>query len=168
MMGEKSLQDRFERVFSETLWEKKIFEQRRNDFLISTDRDRLDINAIHAFLTESYWAQGRSKETVIRTIENSLCFGLYQGAKQIGFSRVATDCTVFAYLMDVYVLAAHRKKVLGAWLLESVVSHPELRTVKWILATSDAHGLYKKFGFLPLEKPERLMERKSQAATGAL
>lgn len=139
----------------------RIVEWRRDDLLISTDRSRFHIDSIHEFLTHSYWAQGRSKEAVLRTIENSLCFGLYQDKNQIGFARVATDFTVFGYLMDVYVQETYRRKGLGSWLVETVLSHPDLQTVKWILATTDAHHLYNKFGFVPLEEPRRLMERKA-------
>jgi GNAT superfamily N-acetyltransferase len=138
----------------------KIVESRREAYLVSTDLKRLDIGAIHQFLTHSYWAEGRSRETVARSIENSLCFGLHEDKTQIGFARVATDFAVYAYLMDVYVLEPYQKKGLGAWLLESVLAHPELQTVKWVLGTKDAHGFYEKCGFTRFGYPERLMERK--------
>jgi N-acetylglutamate synthase-like GNAT family acetyltransferase len=134
-------------------------EWRRGDYSISTDRSRLDREVIHAFLRESYWARGISREVVDRSIENALCFGLYEGAQQIGFARIISDFVTFAYLADVFVLEAHRGRGLGQWLMEVIRAHPELQGLRrWMLATKDAHGLYRKFGFLPLEKPERIME----------
>lgn len=134
-------------------------EWHREGFVITTDRARMDVDAIHAFLTRSYWAKGRSRETVARSVEHSLCFGLLEGRSQIGFARVLTDYAVLAYLMDVYVLESHRGKGLGAWLVGTAVSAPELRGLKWMLATLDARKLYERFGFGPVDRPERLMQR---------
>ncbi|MGH9364731.1 MAG: GNAT family N-acetyltransferase [Thermoanaerobaculia bacterium] len=134
-------------------------EWRRDDYSISTDRDRLDRQVIHAFLRESYWARGIPREVVDRAIENALCFGLYEGDRQIGFARVISDFSTFAYLADVFVLDSHRGRGLGTWLVEVMRAHPDLQNLRrWMLATDDAHGLYRKFGFQPLEKPERIME----------
>ena len=132
-----------------------------NDIVISTDKKLLDVTMIHAYLSErSYWAKGRSLETVKKSIENSLCFGLYnpQG-KQLGFARVATDFAIFGYLMDVFVLEEYRGQGLGKKLIEFVVNHPDIKILRRIgLATSDAHGLYRQFGFCPVSSPEKMME----------
>jgi GNAT superfamily N-acetyltransferase len=136
-----------------------IFETTRGPYTISTDVARLDIDAIHAYLTRSYWAEGIPRDLVARSIEGSLCFGLYGGSGQIGFARVITDRATFAYLCDVYVLEEHRGAGLGKWLMEAVVSHPALQGLRrFVLATRDAHGLYAKFGFKPLADPGRSME----------
>jgi len=129
------------------------------EYTISTDRRRLDLDVIHRFLASSYWAQGRALERVVKSIEQSLPFGIYHGEVQVGFARVLTDYVVVAYLADVFVLEAHRGKGLGAWLVGVVTSHPELRQVRrWLLGTRDAHELYRKFGFAE-PKPGVLMER---------
>jgi GNAT superfamily N-acetyltransferase len=136
-----------------------IYEQRRGSFLISTDRAKLDAIAIYLYLSESYWAKTRSRDAVERSLTNSLCFGLYEDNKQIGLARVVSDFATFAYLCDVYVLDSHQGKGLGAWLLQAVMSHPELQNLRrWLLATRDAHGLYRKAGFTELKTPERWME----------
>lgn len=131
------------------------------DFHISTDKGLLDIDVIHKFLSEeSYWANRRTREQTERAIENSICFGLYDGKKQIGFARVVTDCATFAYLGDVFVLNEYRGKGLSKKLMEAVVSHPDLQGLRrWLLATKDAHGLYEQFDFALLRLPERWMER---------
>ena len=137
-------------------------EWRRGDYLISTDQSLLDLKLIHDFLTNSsYWAIGRSFETVKRSIENSLAFGLYENDKQIGFARIVTDYATFAWVADVFVLEGARGKGLGTWLVEVIISHPELQGFRrWTLATKDAHEIYRKFGFKELKRPERWMERR--------
>ena len=131
----------------------------RGDYAISTDRDRLDIAAIHAFLSQSYWSPGIPLAVVQRAIANSLCFGLYHGRSQIGFARVVTDKATFAYLADVYVLDDHRGKGLSKWLMEVVIGHEDLQGLRrFILATRDAHGLYRQYGFAPLADPSVMME----------
>ena len=131
----------------------------RNDYTISTDPERLDLNVIHGFLTTSYWAKGRSRERVVASIEQSLPFGVYRGNAQVGFARVLTDYVTLAFLADVFVLEAYRGKGLGVWLVEVVTSLPELSSVRrWHLLTLDAHGLYQKFGFAE-PAPGRHMER---------
>lgn len=128
-------------------------------YSISTDPKRLDLDAIHAYLTRSYWAKGISKELVSKALQNSLCFGLYEGSVQIGFARVITDRATFAYLSDVYVLEAYRGRGLGKWLMGVIVAHPDLQGLRrFSLGTRDAHGLYRQFGFTPLAHPERHME----------
>jgi GNAT superfamily N-acetyltransferase len=127
---------------------------------ISTDPARLDLDVIHGFLRETYWAKGTTRATVERSIANSIPFGLYapDGA-QAGFARVVTDRAVFAYLGDVFVLPEHRGRGLGVWLVETVLAHPDLQGLRrFHLATADAHGLYARFGFRPSD-PARMMDR---------
>ncbi|HKQ12725.1 MAG TPA: GNAT family N-acetyltransferase [Steroidobacteraceae bacterium] len=125
----------------------------------STDPARLDVDAIHAFLTQSYWSPGIPRATVARAIANSLCFGVFWQGQQVGFARVVTDKTTFAYLCDVYVLEAHRGHGLSKKLMEHVTKHPDLQGLRrMMLATRDAHGLYAQYGFTPLSAPDRIME----------
>jgi GNAT superfamily N-acetyltransferase len=132
----------------------------RGAYTISTERRRLDIRIIHDFLTRSYWAEGIPLAVVERSLEHSLCFGVYHGESQVGLARVITDYTTFAYVSDVFILEEYRGRGLSKWLMECVVEHPELQGLRrWILFTRDAHGLYKKVGFAPSRTPERLMER---------
>ena len=134
-------------------------EERRGEFVVSTDPSRLDVSVIHAFLAESYWAEGIPREVVERSIEHSICFGLYEGDKQIGFARAITDRTTFAYLADVFVLESHRGRGLSKWLMAFVMAHPDLQNLRrFFLATRDAHSLYEKFGFRPPAHPERYAE----------
>jgi GNAT superfamily N-acetyltransferase len=136
-------------------------EWQRGEYQISTDRERLDLDVIHDYLSsQSYWAKGRSRETIRRSIENSVPFGLYKGEELVGFARVITDYATFAWLADVFVLESARGQGLGKWLVEVILSHPELqRFRRWVLATKDAQGLYRRFGFEELKRPERWMER---------
>lgn len=131
----------------------------RGEYSISTDPRFLDVGAIHEFLTTSYWAEGIGRELVQRALDGSLCFGLYHGAEQVGLARVVTDRATFAYLCDVYVLQSHRGHGLGAWLTETVMSHPDLQGLRrFSLVTKDAQGLYRKFGFAEVEAAGRHME----------
>lgn len=132
---------------------------RRGDYLISTDRSRLDLDVVHRYLSEeAYWSPGVAREIVERSIEHSLNFGLYRGEEQVGFARVVTDYATFAWLADVFVLEPHRRLELGKWLLETVLAHTELsRLRRWLLATKDAHGLYERFGFRPTAGDPRFM-----------
>ena len=141
-------------VSSEHQWQ-------RGEHTISTDIERLDIPLIHDFISnQSYWAQGRSFETVQRSLENSLNFGLYKNNQQIGFARVVTDYATFAWIADVFVLPEHRGRGLSKWLMEVILSHSELQGFRrWVLSTKDAHSLYARFGFIALRRPERWMER---------
>ncbi len=136
-------------------------EWQNGEFIISTDRTRLQIEAIYKFLSEeSYWAKERTKEQTLTAIKNSLPFGVYTGENQIGFARVVTDYTTFAYLGDVYILKEFRSKGLSKWLMDVIIGHPELQGLRrWVLATKDAHTLYEKFGFHALVHPERWMEK---------
>ncbi|HEX3084887.1 MAG TPA: GNAT family N-acetyltransferase [Pyrinomonadaceae bacterium] len=133
----------------------------RGDYSISTDRARLDLDLIHHYLSnESYWATGRSHEVVVRAIENSLPFGIYRDQELVGFARIVTDYATFAWVADVFVLPEHRGRGLSKWLMEVIIAHPDLQGFRrWVLSTKDAHGLYERFGFIPLHRPERWMER---------
>ena len=156
----------------------KVIEVKNDDYMVSTDPARLDAAKVHAFLTTAYWSEGIPLGVVKKALENSLCFGLYHKGELVGLSRVVTDYATFAYLCDVYVLEVHRGKGLGHWLVECVMTHPELQNLRrFILATRDAHGVYANFGFTAL-KPvtvERMMERhdpevykRMNAAKGAI
>ena len=146
--------------FADAAHPEKIVESRRDEFVISTDRTRLDLDAIHQFLTNCYWAKGIPREVVARSIEQSLCFGVYDGSgAQVGFARVISDFATIAYVGDVFVLDTHRGRGLGKWLMESITHHPALQNLRrWILTTRDAHGLYAQVGFTPVQSPERFME----------
>ena len=135
-------------------------EWQRGEFTVSTDKARLDMDVIHGFLNTSYWAAGRSRETIQRSIEHSLPFGVYQGQQQVGFARVITDYATFAWIADVFIVDSVRGRGLGKWLMEIILGHPELQGFRrWVLATKDAHELYRRFGFTELRLPERWMER---------
>ena len=138
-----------------------VVESRRGEFLISTDPNRLDLDVIYEFLTNCYWSKGIPREVVARSIEHSLCFGVYDGnGVQVGFARVVSDFATVAYLGDVFILETHRGRGLSKWLMESITQHPALQGLRrWILLTRDAPELYKKFGFTPVKAPERYMER---------
>ena len=140
-----------------------VIEARQAGYLLSTDTERLDFSAVHAYLSRSYWSTGISRSLVERAAANSLCFGLYReqppAAEQVGYARVVTDRATFAYLADVYVLEAHRGQGLSKWLMRFITAHPDLQTLRrFLLGTRDAHGLYTRFGFGPLADPTRMME----------
>ena len=131
----------------------------RGKFEISTDPARLDLDVVHRFLAGSYWAKGIPREVVERSIAGSLNFGLYEGGVQVGFARIITDRATFAYVCDVFVLDSHRGQGLAKWLMETIRAHPDLQNLRrWVLATRDAHGLYRKVGFRDLQDPARYME----------
>lgn len=138
----------------------QVLELLQNNFTISTDKNLLQIDVIHKFLSEeSYWAGNRTKEQTLTAIENSICFGVYYQENQIGFARVVSDCATFAYLGDVFILSEFRGNNLGKQLMQEILAHPDLQNLRrWILATKDAHGLYEQFGFHGLKFPERWME----------
>jgi GNAT superfamily N-acetyltransferase len=134
---------------------------RDDGYEVDTDPDRLDRRMIHRFLsTEAYWALGVPRNLVDRSIDHSLNFGVYRSdGSQVGFARVLTDTVVFAYLADVFVLPAERDRGLGSFLLETIVSHPDLRRLRrFSLATADAHGLYERFGWRPHPRPQDILE----------
>ncbi|MFD0990174.1 GNAT family N-acetyltransferase [Mariniflexile jejuense] len=127
---------------------------------ISTDKSKLQVDVIHQFLTTTYWATGRTLQEVKKTIETCFCFGVYLNEKQIGFARIATDYTVFAYIMDVFILPEYRGKGYSKQLMKAINEEPQLQSCNvWMLKTSDAHNLYKQFGYTELKHPEKVMER---------
>ena len=132
-------------------------------FTVSTDKSRLKLPVIHNYLcNESYWAKGITLETLIRSIENSLCFGVYQDTEQIGFARVISDQATFAYVADVFILEPFQGQGLSKKLLKTILEHDDLQGLRrWMLGTADAHGLYNQFGFKELSNPERFMELKN-------
>jgi len=148
---------------------------RRDGFTIDTDRARVDLDVVHGFLTTCYWSPGIPREVVKRAIEGALCFGIFHegardgdagdpdarpGGEQVGFARVITDGATFAYLADVFVLEPWRGRGLSKWLMECVTGHPDLQGLRrWMLATRDAHELYRRYGFTAIENPERWMHR---------
>ncbi|MBW2279485.1 MAG: GNAT family N-acetyltransferase [Deltaproteobacteria bacterium] len=133
-------------------------EEQRDGIQLSSDPARIDLAGVHAFLTDSYWSRGIPIETVARSIEHSLCFGLYDGGAQVGFARFITDRATYARLMDVYVLDSHRGRGLGEWLVGVALDHPDLQGLKMIsLATRDAQGLYERFGFRTIGDGGRAM-----------
>ena len=133
----------------------------RGDFMVTTESEKISLDVVHAFLAnESYWAKNIPRDVVEQSIENSLCFGLFQNEEQIGFARVITDRATIAYLGDVFVLTTHRGQGLSQWLMECVMSHPDLLGLRrWILLTGDAHGWYEKFGFTAIAAPQKWMEK---------
>src|SRR5512144_1775859 len=137
----------------------QMIETHRDNFTISTDPARLDMDAIVDMLTRAYWAVGRPRERTERAIQNSLVFGVYQGDRQIGMARVVTDFSIFAYLCDVFIHEDYRAQGLGKWLIQTIMEHPDLKDMRrWLLVTSDAHGLYRQYGFTTIEDPEHWMQ----------
>ena len=133
--------------------------RKKGKYSISTNPRRLDLDAIHGFLSRSFWAEDIPKKLVAKSIRNSLCFGVFHGRDQVGFARVVTDRATYAYLCDVYILESHRGKGLSKRLIEVVMAHPDLQGLRrFQLVTRDAHGLYKRFGFRAPKHPERHME----------
>lgn len=139
----------------------KTFQWQKDGYTCSTDKSKLDIDIIHDFLIkDAYWAKGRTKEQVKRSINHSLSFGIYKAQRQVAFARVVSDFTIYAYILDVFVLEDERGFGLGKFLMESMLSHAELLGVKrWMLGTEDAHGLYQQYGFSPLKKVDNHLER---------
>ena len=137
----------------------QVFETQRDGFAISTDPERLDIDAIVDMLARAYWAIGRPRERTERAIRNSLVFGVYDGDRQIGVARVVTDYSIFAYLCDVFILEGYRAHGLGKWLIQTIMEHPDLREMRrWLLVTHDAHRLYRQYGFTSIDDPEHWMQ----------
>ena len=136
-----------------------VFDRTRDGFRITTDVAAMDVDAIHAYLTRSYWSEGISKELVARAMAGSLCFGLLDDGRQIGFARVVTDKATYAYLCDVYVLEEYQGRGLGTWLMRELMTHPDLQELRrFTLVTRDAHKLYEKCGFSALANPSGHME----------
>lgn len=139
----------------------RILEWENDHYLLSTDKHKIELQVVHSYLcNESYWARGIPIETVKRSIDHSLCFGIYYENKQVGFARIISDFTTFAYLADVFVLPAHRGKGLSKWLMQIIMSYPDLQGLRrFLLTTMDAHELYRQYGFAEYPQPERMMSR---------
>src|SRR5438105_12365823 len=132
----------------------------RDEFVISTDRARIDVDLVHEYLVGSYWAAGMPRAVLERGIENSLTFCIYDHDRQVGFARAITDLATYAYLSDVFVIGAYRGRGLSKWLMECILAHPDLQGLRrWSLVTRDAHRLYARYGFVPLQTPERYLEK---------
>lgn len=137
-----------------------VINEYKDEFCISTEKTKLDIDAIHGFLsTKAYWSINIPKEKVLTSIQNSLCFGVYEDKKQIGFARIITDYSTIAYLGDVYILEKYRGKGLSKWLISTIMDFPSLQGLRrWILLTGDAHELYRKYGWTDIVDPNKWME----------
>lgn len=133
----------------------------KNDFEISTDKSKLDVAFIHAYLSgESYWAKNIPIALVQKSIDHSVCFGLYYQQQQIGFARMVTDFATFGYLADVFIIESFRGNGLSNWMMETITNYPDFAELRrWMLATRDAHGLYQQYGFTALDTPSRIMQR---------
>lgn len=137
----------------------EIIERQKNNYLLSTDKSKIDPAAVHKVLSQSYWSEGIPLEVVKRSIDNSLCFAIYSDKKLVAFARVISDFATFAYLADVFVVNEYRGRGLSKWLLQNIIDYPELQGLRrFTLATRDAHGLYSQFGFKPFARPDRWME----------
>jgi GNAT superfamily N-acetyltransferase len=132
----------------------------QTSYTISSDKSRMDLGFIHDYLsTKAYWCLRIPFDTVRRAVEHSLCFGVFHGQQQVGFARVITDYATIAYLGDVFIIPEHRGKGLSKELMQAIMAHPDVQGMRrWILLTMDAHGLYRQFGWTPVEHPERYME----------
>ncbi|MFH0882801.1 MAG: GNAT family N-acetyltransferase [bacterium] len=139
----------------------EIYERFRDEFRISTDRGLLDIDLIWRFLSdEAYWSKGIKRSRIERAIRHSICFGLYQGKKQIGFSRVITDHSILAYVLDMFIIEEYRGKGHGSWMIQCMLEHPDLKRVRrWMLRTHQQHELFHKFGFEVFGEPQTIMSR---------
>lgn len=142
-----------------------INETQKDNLTLSTDPDRLDIDAVCGFLAQAYWADTRSRATIERSLKNSLVFAVYDGDRQVAMSRVVTDFATFAWLCDVFVHPDYRGRGISKWMMRDILAHPDLQGLRrWILASTTARGLYSQFGFIQLQHPERWMELFDQAA----
>jgi GNAT superfamily N-acetyltransferase len=141
-------------------------EWRKDTYRISTDKTQLDVDLIYDFINQkSYWGVGRPRKVIHKSIQNSLCFGIYKEDEQVGFARIITDYATFAWIADVFVVEGHRGKGLSKWLMEIIMNHPDLQGFRrWALATKDAQGLYRQFGFTELLRPDRWMEYRDPKA----
>jgi GNAT superfamily N-acetyltransferase len=142
-----------------------VIEDRKGDYRISNDPALLQVDRIHAFLTKIYWSEGVDVETVARSLRHSLCVGVYAGTIQVALTRIITDYATFAYLTDVYVEPPHQDRGLAAWMVQYTLRHPDLQNLRrFLLASRDAKGLYRRFGFADLKNPDRFMELKPAIA----
>jgi GNAT superfamily N-acetyltransferase len=133
-------------------------ESKKNNFTISTDQTRFDLELIHSVLTKLPWAEGVTLEVVKHAMQHSMAFGVFEGISQVGYARVVTDFTRTAWLADVFILESHRGQGLGKWFVQTILEHSRLQTVKWLLTTDDAHELYRQFGFSEID-PQKFMLR---------
>jgi len=139
--------------------ETPVREFRQNEFAISTGRERLDVSMIHGFLTTSPWAKGITREKIERALQTSFCFGLYDGAQQVGFARVITDFATFAYVCDFFISESHRGRGLAKWLISSILECPEIKQLQRIcIVTAEAHGFYRRMGFMGVQRPDAYLE----------
>lgn len=140
-------------------------EFRKDDFTISTDKSKLQVDVIHNFLKDAYWCKNLPVEILKKSIEHSLCYGVYKGNEQIGFARIITDYAVTAHIADVFILEEYRGRGLAKWLMRCIMDNPDLSGLRsWSLKTADAHGLYAKFGFAAPQQPGMIMERKLKSS----
>ena len=138
----------------------KMTRQLDNNYSISDEKSLLQIEVIHNYLKDAYWCEGIPKVIIERSIEGSICFGIYQNNNQIGFARVISDKATFAYLADVFILEQHRRQGLSKRFMKFILAHPDLQEIRgWMLGTKDAHGLYEQFGFTELPEPKRFMRK---------
>lgn len=136
-----------------------MFELREGEFVVSDDPARLDLGLVHSFLRRAYWSEDIPREVLERGLRHSLCFGVYEGSRQVGFGRAITDRATYAYVADVFVIESHRGRGLAKLFMRALMGHPELQGLRrWALVTGDAHELYRQFGFTALTHPERHME----------
>jgi GNAT superfamily N-acetyltransferase len=149
-------------ILKTSRFDEELMEWQKDQYSINTDKSKLDLQMIHHFLyTTAYWATGRPMDIVRKSIENSLCFGVYDRAMQVGFARMVTDAATVGWLCDVFILPSHRGRGLGRWLVECIMDHPDVRGLRRILLnTRDAHELYEKYaGFRSMRAPESWMEK---------
>ncbi|NML20382.1 GNAT family N-acetyltransferase [Pseudoflavitalea sp. G-6-1-2] len=132
----------------------------KDDYTISTDKEKIDVDYVHSVLSGTYWAEEIPRSFVERSIEGAMCFGVYHNERQVGFARMITDKATFGYLADVFIDETYRGRGLSKWLMEVIFNHPDLQNIRrFMLGTRDAHGLYRQFGFTELALPDRFMER---------
>ena len=137
------------------------YQIKKGDYIISTDKRKLNITAIHNYLKNAYWSKNKPRRLVKKSIKGSVCFGVYHYKKQVGFARVITDLATYGYLADVFIIPEYQSKGLGKFLIKTIMEYPDFQEFRsWSLATKDAHGLYAKFGFKPLAEPEKRMLKK--------
>ena len=136
-----------------------VLEEHRGEFTVTSDPARIDMDVVYGYLSRAYWCEDIPRQLLEHAMQNSICFGLFECERQIGFARVVSDRSTFAYVCDVFVLKSHQGRGLGTWMMQCVLKHPELQGLRrWHLTTRDAHSLYRQVGFVPVSKPERHME----------
>ena len=160
MVPQTGIYQQFKNFVFEKIVNMEKTEWRKDEYLLSTDKSKIEVEIVHRFLVHSYWAESIPLEVVKKSIDNSLCFAIYRHQKLAGFARVISDFATFAYLADVFILPEERGKGLSTWLMETIMGYPQLQGLRrFTLATRDAHGLYERFGFTLFDKPERWMQK---------